>query len=444
MRLPFLEILLTALLAAAFCAAGELVLRRLSQGLAEANEAMLVGMGVSAAALFPLTLAFPHGALVAEAVLLGLCLLCAAGARIHRRKPFRAPKSSSQEPGARTMLAAVCVAAAGFAALNFRYQYLWDGFLIWATKAQLLFHAGGLTKQWFANDVYDLRHLTYPPLVPLYEALVSLVRGGFDFDRFKPPFFVFYMSLLTGTYATARPIVSARRAAVATLLVALVPTLSTLHAAGAYADMPQAAFVAGVTAAAMSGRKEALPWLIGALTTVKAEGTILAAVACAGVALFWILDDGRENLRGRIVGAAGAIAVVVAFFGIRFAYLRWLSVADPAYQGGLAGAVKRIPTVIRLCAAQLLDPRHWGLFWPAFGASALVLFSRGSAREKTLATATAVGLAVLTVPVLFTTWPLDLQIAQAYDRLAAQLAPAAAVAMVLAYARFAPSPEARG
>jgi hypothetical protein len=438
-RLPLPELLLTVLLAAGFASVGELVLRRVSRRIAEANEAMLAGMGVCAAVLFPLTLVLRGHALVAEALLIGACLALAAGIRFARPRPPTRAKVGSRDPVAVAVLAVVGLVAAGFAALNFRYQYLWDGFQIWATKAQLLFHSGGLTREWFRNDLYDLRHLAYPPLIPLFEALLSLLRGGFDFDRFKPVFLLFYLSLLVGTYAAARSALPARLAAFATLLVCLVPALSTHYAAGAYADMPQAAIVAGVVAAALAGRKEALAWLIGALTTVKAEGTILAALACTGVALCWLLESPRDLPR-RLVREARGIAIVAAFGVLRLAYVRWIAAPEVVYQGRLSDAMARIPQTLWLCLIQLIDPRQWGLFWPAFAAATLVLFARGSSRDKALAAATSAGLALSIVPFLFSTWPLELQIQQAYFRLAAQLAPAAVVAMVLAYARLA-TPE---
>jgi hypothetical protein len=62
-----------------------------------------------------------------------------------------------------------------------------------------------------------------------------------------------------------------------------------------------------------------------------------------------------------------------------------------------------------------------------------VLLAGGSRREKLLAASVGAALVVLTVPFLFTSWPFELQISQAYSRLAAQVAPAAAVALVLAY-----------
>src|SRR5262249_58748000 len=114
-------------------------------------------------------------------------------------------------------------AAASFVALNFRYNYLWDGFQIWAARASVLFHEGGLTRWWFPEETYDQRLLTYPPLVPMSEALLEVLRGGFDFDVVKPIFPVFFVSLLLSTYAGARGVTGVRGALGATLLVSLLP-----------------------------------------------------------------------------------------------------------------------------------------------------------------------------------------------------------------------------
>ncbi len=436
MRLPLPEILITALLAAGFAAVGEIILRRPSRSAAAANESMLVGMGVCAAALFPLTLILPHHALVAEAVLLAACLGWAVLRRIGRREGIDRTARFPLDPTARGILAAVAVVTAAFAALNLRYTYAWDGFMIWATKARLLSHVGSLNREWLLpGDLYGMRHLEYPPVVPLYEALLSLLRGSFDYDKLKPVFLVFYLSLLIGTYAAARAELPARLAAAADLLVCLLPAVSTQYATGGYADMPQAAFVAGVVAAGMAGRRDSLPWLIGALTMVKAEGVILAALACGGIALFWVLES-AHNFARQIAAAVRGIALVAAFFLVRFAYVRWVGAPEFVYQGGLADALARIPQAVRLCLIRLVDPRQWGLFWPAFGAAAVVLLARGSNREKAVSAATAAGLAVSIAPFLFTTWPLEVHIEQAYFRLAAQLSPAAAVSIVLAYTRL--------
>ena len=330
MRVSWLELGITIALALGFACVGEIVLRRRSSRLASWNESLLTGMGACAAALFPLSFVFPTGAVLATAVLMLLAAARVAASRLLRRSP--PPRRPSRDPDPTTMLllCATALVALCFAALNFRYNYAWDGFQIWASKAQLLSVRGGLTREWYPGDVYDLRHVAYPPLVPLYEALLSLARGGFDFDKMKPIFLVFYVSMLSSMYSALRASATPRLASVGTLMLALVPSLSTRSAAGAYADMPQAAMLAGVVAACLNPGDNALPWLIGGLTTVKAEGTILAALACAGVLLFWFLESPR-GFPARVRREAGNIAVVACLVGLRLAYVRWSGAADDVY-----------------------------------------------------------------------------------------------------------------
>ncbi len=201
-----------------------------------------------------------------------------------------------------------------------------------ASKAHRLFVEGRLGPAWYAGDAYDRRLLTYPALVPLAEALLSLLRGGFDFDRLKPVFLLFHASLLFSTCAAARSRLSRPAALLATLLVALVPALSDRSAAGGYADMPQAAFVAATVAAAFRGEDaRALPWMIGGLTVVKNEGLVLASIASFAVAAFWTAAGWREA--GRRARAHGrGIAIVVGFFAARLGYLAWLRIDDPNFR----------------------------------------------------------------------------------------------------------------
>ena len=385
MTVPWLEIGISAVLAVGFACVGEIVLRRRSSALASWNESLLAGMGACAATLFPLSLVFPTESVLAMAVLMLLASAWVAMSRLLRRS---APsRESPRELDLTTwlLLGATGLVALCFAALNFRYNYAWDGFQIWASKAQLLSVRGSLTRDWYPGDAYELRHVPYPPLVPLYESLLSLVRGGFDFDKLKPVFPVFYFSMLISMFSALRTSASPRLASVGTLMLSLVPTLSTRTAAGAYADMPQAAMLAGVVAACLNPGDNALPWLVGGLTTVKAEGTILAALACAGILLFWFLESPR-GIFERIRREARNIAVVACLVGLRLAYVRWsrrrrrrLRPLDATH---LREAIGRIPHVARLCLVELVNVRRWALLWPALLAAAAVLLVRGTARER--------------------------------------------------------------
>ncbi len=431
-------LLAVGILTAGFASVGELILRRRSRSLAAWNESFLAGMGIAAAALFPLSLLFPHAALGIELGLLGTCLVVAAV----RAASTRAPAAPARRFGGHAvflvLLAAVLAAIAGFVALDLRYNLFWDGLLIWSSKAQVLFHEGGLGRSWYPDDAYELRHLTYPPLVPLFEALFSQLRGGFDFDAVKPVFIPFFVSLPVSAYAAARSAAPRRLAIAAALMLAIVPPLATRDSAGGYADMPQAAFVAGAVSAAFrrSDGRSALPWIVGGMTTVKAEGTILAVLASAAVLAVWRLD--RED-RPPAQRRWSAALIVAGFLALRFGYLRWLHVVDVSYApldaAHLREAIARIPTVLRLCLVKTLSPRRWGLLWPAFGAAGLVLLLRGTVRERALVLVTTAAALTLVLPFLLTNWSIELQIDQAYPRLLEQLAPAAVSVVVFGYVR---------
>ncbi|MFY9550174.1 MAG: hypothetical protein WAU32_03410 [Thermoanaerobaculia bacterium] len=440
MRLPLPEIALALLSAAGFAATGELLLRRLSRGLIAWNESFLVGAGASAAALFPLSLALPHGALRATLVVLGGSLAVAVARRLRSRTTTSESKAPARwDPITRLLLAASALAALGFAALNFRYTYIWDGFQIWASKAQLLAARGSLQPEWFLGENFDRRLAAYPPLVPLFEALLGTLRG-FDFDRLKPVFLLFHLSLLVSAFAAVKARAHGTRlAGVAVLMVALLPFLSTRTAAGGFADMPQAAFVAGTVSAALRPEgSRALPWLIGSLTMVKSEGTLLALVAAAAVGLCWLTEK-QPKLPGRPLARAEGIAVVAAFLALRLAYVRWVNFPDTVYAADAAHvpqALARIPEVGRLCLKAMFDPLEWGLLWPAFFAGGWVLLRRGAAEERWMVVATAGAMLLYTTIFLFTNWPLELHIQQSWNRLLSHIAPAAVVAAVLGYARL--------
>jgi len=426
------ELLIPILLAAGFAAVGETVLLRPSAGLAGWNASLVTGLGVCAAILFPLSILAPHSAL--RCILYGMAIAVAVAAvrRIRRRADRSRTGGLSRDPAALLLLLLAAAGGLAFAGLDLRYNLLWDGFAIWASKAQRLYVEGALAPTWYTGVTYDARYVSYPPAVPLCEALVGALRGRFDFEGFKPLFLIFYASMVVSTYSAVRAAASDRLAAAAAAMVVFVPALSTRWAAGAYADMPLAAVVAAVAAAALRRDEGALPWLIGALTTVKPEGLVLASLAAAGAAL--VLVVGPRPVR--LTPVARGAAVVGGFVLARLAYVRWVAVRDDVYVfESIRLSASRLPTVARLCLREMLNVRAWGLLWPAFFAAAAVLLRRGEPREKALAAAAAAGAVVLAVPFLFTTWPLELHVEQAYFRLLAQLAPAAIAAAALGYSR---------
>ena len=441
MNVPAREILLTTLLAAAFAAAGQIVLRRRSSGPLAWNEAFLVGAGCSAGLLFPLSLAFSSKALDVLLVLLGLALVVSVGARFLRRSGRR-ERPARRPPEAMDILLVglLGLAIAAFLALNFRYTFFWDGFQIFATKAKRLYYEGGLTRIWFPEDFYDSRLLQYPPLLAMAEAMLARLSGTFDFDRLKPILPLFYVSLILSTFAAVRASASRRVALCAALVVAVLPELATTQAPSGSSDMPVAAFVAGAVAACFRRESHrALPFLIGSLTMVKNEGTILAVVASAAVLAYWSAG-GLGRLVRRLRIHAGAVAITGAFLLTRIAFLRWLEIHDLTYApikvATILRALGRLELVLGTCARLAIQPDQWGLFWPVALIASLALWIRGARRERCLAGALWTAVAAYTAVFLFTNWDVELHVVQAYSRLLAQLSPAAVVVVALSYERL--------
>ena len=435
--------LTAALLAVGFAMVGEALLRRASGDLFAWNESFLIGLGACAAALFPLTLIVPQRALDAELVLMALAVMAFAWRRRVARPRADPPRfpgelaAIARDRVALALLAPIAGLALFFAALNLWYGHSWDSVQLYATRAQMLLAHGGLSRQWFAEDPYDSRLLAYPPLIPFFEALVCRFRPAFDYIAVKPLFLLFHLSLLLSTFAAARTLCSRRWALATVLLVALLPELTSGPAAGGYVDMPMAAFVTAAIAAVLrtdreqeAGSRSPAAWLIGALTTAKQEGMILAMIACGGILLFWIAERPRR-LSARLRSARSGVAVILAFVAARVTYVRWLGLHDttwgPFDAEHFARAWKSVGLVVSLCLRLLLDPREWGLFWPAFLVASVLVAAKGLTRPTCLAIATGTTILIYASIFLFTNWSFAVHIEGAYTRLLAQLAPAAAV-----------------
>jgi hypothetical protein len=441
------------LIAFGFAAIGRGLLGPRSGSVYAWNDSFLVGAGICAAALFPLSFVFPRSALriTWSAIVLGavvLTVLCL-------RRLLREAKTSTRTAAVKQWFAQIhalealgfgliALSLLGFAILNGYWNYGYDGLMIWATKAQVLYFQGGLSPEpqlWF-DAGYLGRNATYPPLVPLYEALMAMPQGQFAFDMSKSVFLLFYVSLLLGTYRLGRAITSRVLALVATVMVSWLPAISTAaETFGGYADLPLACFVAAATGnlvdkTAESGWRSATPWLIGSMLMVKDEGIVLVAIACFILFFDWL----SWPLRGvwkRITNNWGSIAVIVLLLLARVGYLKWLSYDDDTYRPitwmNFVRAMDLLGPVVRECAPHLVNFEQFGVFWPAFAVFGVILLIRGSSREKGLVAGAGLVIAAYTSTFLFTNWVLVVHVTQAYERILTHIAPLAAVCIVAGY-----------
>ena len=443
MNLRITETALAVMLAYCFASVADFVLRRRSGSLREWNEAFLAGLAIATALLFPLTLLTTRYALAIEAVMLLLAGLTRTAA-MRLRKPA-APTSITRSQWISVALAAVPVAmAVQFMLQNLRVSYNWDGFQIWATKAFLLYHRGGMTQDLMVPGVYD-RILDYPFAVPLFEALIPFLRGRFEWEALKPVFLVFYVSMLVGTYYSARALVSTRAALIATGLLSLLPAVSTGTNVAGYADMPQAAAVAGALSALLS--RSLIPhtsfhhpfaWVLAGVAFVKSEGILLVGTAALGIGLGWLLDSPRGMLQ-RARGYWRPLTVLCVSLAIRVLSVAWIGGHDPTYgpvdKAHLIRATQIFADVVAASRESLANSLQWGLFWPACLACGLLLLVIGDRTDRSISAGTLSAIAAYTGIFLFSNWDIRMHISSAYDRLLTHIAPCGALVLVLAYAR---------
>src|SRR5450830_1009853 len=284
------DFILALLVAGGFVAVGDLLLGRRARW-GDWTTSFLVGLGVFAALLFPLSLLLPGQALAVEFFVLvaGSAARIAAGRfqRSPNAASARTPKTAWKIPDLACWTAILCCAAA-FAVLDWRVGYRWDGFHIWASKAMVLYHQGDIRIDPAGYDIELLnRTAAYPFALPLFEALVSVLRGGFSFDAFKPIFLIFYAVLLISTYRLCRAFAGRTVALASVAVLALLPAISTDWNIGGYSDMPLAAYVAACAAELLAeprtqrGWRSPGVWLLGSIAMVKSEGSIYLVVGAA-------------------------------------------------------------------------------------------------------------------------------------------------------------------
>lgn len=448
------------LIAFGFASLGNLVLARRASDIFDWNESFVVGVGFAAALLFPFSMSFRQHALMATIVL----LMLAAVYEIARLFPaLNRPISKAQAIGDRARLlfssftrlewvwlALITASALAFFILNLSASLAWDGFQIWATKAQSLYLGGALGPEPVPETKYLGRVVNYPPLIPLYEALLTAfnfgLKGNFDFEAVKPVFPIFYLSLLISTYRAARVILPRVWSLGAVTLLAALPGISfKFENIGGYADMPLAAVVAAATAAGLRLKETvsevdfALAWLLGAMLMVKNEGIVLLFVAVMTLA-FAGLSAGAVEFRRRLSSVKAPMGTLIILVMLRMGYLKWIGYDDIVFVSlngaSVWRAFNRVWTVVVACLKDIFDITSWGFFWPLFFLLGGMILVKGRTAEKVIAFASIFGLLCYTGIYLFSNWEVELHIHNSFPRLLSHLAPAAAIAIVSGYRAF--------
>jgi hypothetical protein len=446
--------LLAFSLAAVFALNGEIVLGRRSLGIEQWTIAFIVGLSFWSALLFPLSLAMGNLAVDGTFVM----TLAAAAAWLLWGRPSRAGTGSGcvrfhvkewvgailRRPAMLAAIALTAGAAAVFAILNWRIALGWDGFEIWATRAQMLFYEGRLTHGPPPETGFIGRCLRYPPMIPLFEVLIADLLGRFDFELVKPVFLVFYVCLVTSTFGLVRRLTDRTSAAFATAIIVWLPGIATQWNLGGYCDLPMAAVLAAAAGECVDaltqkiGFRSAAVWLLGSLLMVKSEGAIYAAI---GAGVFLWLQRRRLRERRRRLELTGAMLPLAAMAVSRIGYLWWIHVPDPEFLPvGLLPAREmsaRFTQVLGAVAPWLVRIGLWGFLWPAFAISAVWLFRSGSPAERAVALWAGFALGADTLVFVDSNWSsIRLHVDSAYPRLLEHIAPLAVATIAAAYARL--------
>jgi hypothetical protein len=145
-------------------------------------------------------------------------------------------------------------------------------------------------------------------------------------------------------------------------------------------------------------------------------------------------------LRGvwnRVTENRASIAVIGFLLLLRVGYLSWLDYNDTDFRPitwlNFVMAMDLLGRVGVLCAKYLMNFQQFGIFWPVFAISSVVLLIKGSSREKGLAAGVILAIAAYSSTFLFTGWDITVHFATAYDRLLTHVAPVAAACIVAGY-----------
>ncbi len=317
----------------------------------------------------------------------------------------------------------------------------WDGLFNFELKARLAFEhapAGQLPGAYFADASRSWSHPRYPLLVPFTEFWIYSWLGRIDQSAVKIVFPLFYVSLAALVCGAVRRIANLRSALVTAIALGCMPALTLLPgAASGYADVPLAASVAGAacfTYLALRTRDlrsvNIAAGLLAVAVWTKGEGVILAG-AIGLSALCAAGTIGRRRLCALLwVPAVALVPWQVALE---------LNGAQPAGDfraltfSGMGSVVDTLILVWPLVVKELIRPGHWGLVWPCFFASALLMVAarRSTRADWFLVAAVLIPLNVYACMYVFSAWPdVSEHVGFSLSRLLVPLAPVAAFFVV--------------
>jgi hypothetical protein len=260
----------------------------------------------------------------------------------------------------------------------------WDGLFNWEVKARYAFLNGGvIPPAYFSSETRAFSHPAYPPLIPLTELWFYLAVGEANQFWIKFIFPLFYAAgaILLATIATR--LTQQRWAGLlSAALMFFVPFLTNAPgtASSGYVDVPLGAIylatIGYLILFAITGGSVALRLYavsLALLPCTKREGAILWLVAATcGALVIWRRERNWRPLLWLLPGALFFIAWRIFLHILHTNEAHDFAPTFALLQMNAA----RIGRITLMVTAELLDIRHWSLFWPAVAGAVVYLASR--------------------------------------------------------------------
>jgi hypothetical protein len=273
--------LIALLVAAIVGVALAMLLDRRAAGSLLAGEALLLGIGATAAVLLALSVAGVPWSRASFLLLLGIVGGCAWIAVAKARRPLSDVQAiAPRRPAAFAIHALTIVLVIGFATLA-TLAPLWEFDFIgdWGLKARAFFSAGGIDWLFLEHPFHYDVHPDYPPLLPLAFDVLAVMRGSWNDATLGLLSVAFAVGLLLIVNRIAREETESSITAAA-ITAAMVP-----FACSPWIGLAEGPFVAYATAGLLLIRRGSMAAgavMLGLAASTKNEGlTLIVATAIA-------------------------------------------------------------------------------------------------------------------------------------------------------------------
>src|SRR5262245_21354948 len=310
-----------------------------------------------------------------------------------------------------------------------------DARTLWVAQARLIADTGRYPASELRDSAFVIAHTSYPPLLPMWEALVGVAAGSSDERLLRAVPTAFY-AVVAVLLLVELPRREPRWGILLAAAWALVPTLVVFEQGGADAGLADVALSSFVLASALlfergeaaGGARSPVPavlagLLAGAAALTKNEGLVLGSLLCFSAPF---TGPGRWRRAG--LAALTFVLVTGPWLAVR-AGLQ--PILDEGYVGHLwwarllAGAPRAGHVAAEMFVQAFLLPHRSGLFWWLVIGWFLASPRKGEALATGRLAVALVYLLVVYLLYVVTPWEGVVQVQLSFSRVLLQVAPLA-------------------